>query len=159
MKRLLRPEDASVLVLKPGPRGGYPDALIGSSGTPLPFTAPERAAIDIPKHQAGEAPSAALPAMETATLSNGIKLVHYTMPEAPMVYVAASAQGGWNSVPEGKEGLLELAASMATRGAGDRGSADFAKAASDIGARPRSTSSTLAGLCVARTIASSSSGL
>ena len=123
-----------MLVLKPGPRGGYPDALIGSSGTPQPFTAPERAAIDIPKHAAGQAPSAALPVMETATLSNGIKLVHYTMPEAPMVYVAASAAGGWNSVPEGKEGLLELAASMATRGAGDRGSADFAKAASDIGA-------------------------
>ncbi|ESX79945.1 pitrilysin family protein [Mesorhizobium sp. LSHC414A00] len=134
MKRLLKPEDASVLVLKPGPRGGYPDALIGSSGTPQPFTAPERAAIDIPKHAAGQAPSATLPAMETATLSNGIKLVHYTMPEAPMVYVAASAAGGWNSVPEGKEGLLELAASMATRGAADRGSADFAKAASDIGA-------------------------
>ncbi len=134
MQRLLKPEDASVLVLKPGPRGGYPDALIGSSGTPQPFTAPERAAIDIPKHAAGEAPSATLPVMETATLSNGIKLVHYTMPEAPMVYVAASAAGGWNSVPEGKEGLLELAASMATRGAGDRGSADFAKAASDIGA-------------------------
>ena len=38
-----------------------------------------------------------------------------------MVYVAASAEGGWNSVPEGKEGLLELAASMATRGAGERG--------------------------------------
>jgi zinc protease len=134
MKRLLKPEDASVLVLKPGPRGGYPDALIGSSGTPQPFTAPERAAIDIPKHAAGDAPSAVLPAMETATLSNGIKLVHYTMPEAPMVYVAASAQGGWNSVPEGKEGLLELAAGMATRGAGERGSADFAKATSDIGA-------------------------
>ncbi|WP_210164036.1 pitrilysin family protein [Mesorhizobium sp. L103C120A0] len=134
MKRLLKPEDASVLMLKPSPRGSYPDALIGSSGTPQPFTAPERAAIDIPKHAAGQAPSATLPAMETATLSNGIKLVHYTMPEAPMVYVAASAAGGWNSVPEGKEGLLELAASMATRGAADRGSADFAKAASDIGA-------------------------
>ncbi|WP_195178549.1 pitrilysin family protein [Mesorhizobium sp. INR15] len=134
IKRLLKPEEASVLVLKPGPRGGYPDALIGSSGTPRPFTAPERAAIDIPKHPAGEAPTATLPVMETATLSNGIKLVHYTMPEAPMVYVAASAEGGWNSVPEGKEGLLELAASMATRGAGERGSADFAKAASDIGA-------------------------
>lgn len=134
MKRLLKPEDASVLVLKPGPRGGYPDALIGSSGTPRPFTAPERVAIDIPKHPARQAPSAVLPVMETATLSNGIKLVHYTMPEAPMVYIAASAEGGWNSVPEGKEGLLELAASMATRGAGERGAADFAKATSDIGA-------------------------
>ncbi|UVK40801.1 insulinase family protein [Mesorhizobium sp. AR10] len=134
IKRLLKPEAASVLVLKPGPRGGYPDALMGSSGTPQPFTAPERVAIDIPKHQAGNAPSAVLPAMETATLSNGIKVVHYTMPKAPMVYLAASAEGGWNSVPEGKEGLLELAASMATRGAGERGSADFAKATSDIGA-------------------------
>ncbi|TPM36977.1 pitrilysin family protein [Mesorhizobium sp. B2-3-4] len=134
MKRLLKPEDASVLVLKPGPRGGYPDALIGSSGTPKPFSAPERMAIDIPKHPAGQAPSATLPTMETATLSNGIKLVHYTMPEAPMVYLAATARGGWNSVPPGKEGLLELAASMATRGAGERGSADFAKATGDIGA-------------------------
>ncbi|UVK50864.1 insulinase family protein [Mesorhizobium sp. AR02] len=134
IKQHLKPEDASVLVLKPGPRGGYPDALIGSSGTPQPFTAPERVAIDIPKHPAGQAPSAVLPAMETATLSNGIKLVHYTLPEAPIAYVAASAEGGWNSVPEGKEGLLELAASMATRGAGDRGAADFAKATSDIGA-------------------------
>ncbi|WP_167334870.1 M16 family metallopeptidase [Mesorhizobium loti] len=134
VKRLLKPEDASVLVLKPGPRGGYPDALIGSSGTPRPFTAPERVAIDIPEHPAGQAPSAVLPVMETATLSNGIKLVHYTMPQAPMAYIAASAEGGWNSVPEGKEGLLELAASMATRGAGERGAADFAKATSDIGA-------------------------
>lgn len=143
LKRLLKPEDASVLVLKPGPRGGYPDALIGSSGTPQPFTAPERVAIDIPKHPAGTAPSAVLPEKETATLSNGIKLVHYTMPEAPMVYLAASAEGGWNSVPEGKEGLLELAASMATRGAGERGSADFAKATSDIGASIGSQAGTL----------------
>jgi zinc protease len=134
IKRLLKPEDASVLMLKPGPRGGYPDALMGSSGTPRPFTAPQRMAIDIPKHPAGNAPSAVLPAMETATLSNGIKVVHYTMPQAPMIYLAASAEGGWNSVPEGKEGLLELAASMATRGAGARDAADFAKATSDIGA-------------------------
>jgi zinc protease len=143
IKRLLKPEDASVLVLKPGSRGGYPDALIGSSGTPQPFTAPERVAIDIPKHAAGNAPSAVLPGKETATLSNGIKLVHYTMPEAPMIYLAASAEGGWNSVPEGKEGLLELAASMATRGAGERSSADFAKATSDIGASIGSQAGTL----------------
>ncbi|MEP6565362.1 MAG: pitrilysin family protein [Mesorhizobium sp.] len=143
IKRLLKPEDASVLVLKPGPRGGYPDALIGSSGTPQPFTAPERVAIDIPKHPAGNAPSAVLPGKETATLSNGIKLVHYTMPEAPMVYLAASAEGGWTSVPEGKEGLLELAASMATRGAGERSAADFAKATSDIGASIGYQASTL----------------
>jgi predicted Zn-dependent peptidase len=134
LKRLLKPQDASVLVLKPGPRGGYPKILTDSSGTPRPFAAPERPAVEIPKHPAGTPPSATLPAMETATLSNGIRLVHYAMPEAPMVHVAATARGGWTSVPEGKEGLLELAAAMATRGAGNRDLGQFARAASDIGA-------------------------
>lgn len=132
--RLLKADDASVLVLKPGPRGGYPAILTQSSGKPEPFSAPERPAVDIPRHTAGAPAVAALPAMETATLANGIRLVHYTMPEAPMVYVGASARGGWNSVPEGKEGLLELAANMATRGAGERPQADFARAAADLGA-------------------------
>ena len=134
VRRLLDPQDASVLVIRPGPRGGYPKVLTESSGTPVPFAAPARPAVDIPRHPAGEPPAATLPAMETATLSNGIRLVHYHMPTAPMAYVSVTAQGGWTSAPEGKEGLLDLAAAMATRGAGGRDQAAFSRALSDIGA-------------------------
>lgn len=51
-----------------------------------------------------------------------------------MAYVAAVSKAGWSNAPEGKEGLIDVAANMALRGAGARDYAALAKAAADIGA-------------------------
>lgn len=149
LKRVLDPEAMGVALVRPGSRGGYPAVLTDSTGTPVPFAAAERAGVDIPKLEPREPAEAHLPARETARLSNGIQLVHYTMPAAPVAYVAAAAKGGWYDAPAGKEGLLTVAANVAYRGAGDRPYADFVKAAKDIGASvgyradPRATMMTL----------------
>jgi predicted Zn-dependent peptidase len=134
LRRVVRPGSESVLVLRPGARGGYPAVLTDSSGVPDAFPPIRRKVVEIPKLPAREATPAKLPAMETATLSNGIRLVHYTMPAAPLAYIAAAARGGWSNMPEGKEGLLAFAANVARRGAGDRPYDAFLKVAKDIGA-------------------------
>jgi predicted Zn-dependent peptidase len=134
LRRIVDPALESVLVIRPGGRGGYPAVLTESSGIPTPFTAPHRAGVAIPKLEPGEPKPASLPAKETAKLSNGIEIVHYRMPAAPIAYVAASAKGGWSNAPQGKEGLLTVAANMAYRGAGERPYDAFVRAAKDIGA-------------------------
>ncbi|MCO5070513.1 MAG: insulinase family protein [Rhizobiaceae bacterium] len=134
VKKLLDIENASTLVVKPGPRGDYPETLLKSSGTPAPFVAAMRPQIDIPKLDPREPGRTALPEKQTAKLANGMTVIHYRLPESPMEYVAAVASGGWSNAPEGEEGLLDLATSMALKGAGDRNYAEFAKAATDIGA-------------------------
>lgn len=132
-RKVLDPKNASTLVIRPGPRGNYPAILLESSGTPAPFTAASRPQIDIPKLAQREPGKTSLPEKATATLSNGIKVVHYRLPESPMEYVAAIASGGWPNAPEGKEGLIDVATSMAVRGAGDRTYGELAKAAADLG--------------------------
>jgi zinc protease len=134
IRTLLRPEAASVLVVEPGGRGDYPRVLLESSGEPKPFTAPQRAGADVPVLQAGAERTAEPPARVDATLSNGARVIHYSLPSSPLAYVAAMADGGWDNAEPGKEGIFEMAADMAYRGAGDRDFATFARAAKDIGA-------------------------
>jgi zinc protease len=135
-KELLRLADASTLVVKPGPRGEFPPLLAHSTGDGAPFTAAPRPVVEVPQLATTEPGALHLPLRETATLGwkNTLRLVHYRMPDAPMAYLAVSAQGGWYNAPPGKEGLFSLALSMAPRGAGERDYASFAKAAKDIGA-------------------------
>jgi zinc protease len=82
----------------------------------------------------GEPGTGTLPPRETATLSNGIRVVHYSTPTAPLAYLAVSVAGGSMSDPAGKEGLFPLTATVLSRGAGERDFAAFSKAAKDIGA-------------------------
>ncbi len=143
-KTVLAGADASVLIVRPGQRGGYPPLLADPTGEGQPFTAEPRPVVDVPKLALTEPKEAMLPSLETATLSNGIKVVHYRTPDAPIAYLAARGGAGWMNAPAGKEGLLDMAASMAVRGAGTRDFATFAKAASDIGAEFTATSDQLA---------------
>lgn len=131
--QVVRLEDASVAVVMPGGRGDYPPVLKDSSGVAEPLVAELRPRIAIPILSAGEPRDADLPVAQTGMLSNGIRLVHYQTPGAPMSYVAASVLGGSNNDPAGKEGLYELASEMAYRGAGSRDFESFSKAAKDIG--------------------------
>jgi len=134
IRDLLPLDDASTLVIKPGQRGGYPALFTDSTGEGDAFTAQPRPVVVIPKLPLRAAKPAAAPQAETAALKNGMRLLHYQIPGAPLAFVAAVAPGGWSSAPAGKEGLFDLAAAMAARGAGERGYADFARAAKDIGA-------------------------
>ena len=134
IRTLLRLDDASTLVIKPGQRGGYPALFTDSTGEGDAFTAQPRPVVAIPKLALRAAEPATAPVAETAALKNGMRVVHYRIPGAPLAFVAAVVPGGWSSAPAGKEGLFDLAAGMAARGAGERGYADFARAAKDIGA-------------------------
>ncbi|HQZ14118.1 MAG TPA: pitrilysin family protein, partial [Devosia sp.] len=122
-RKNLQPEDASLAIVRPGERGSYPPMLTEATGTAEPFTAPERPHVDMPELEAAEPAVAAPPVAETATLSNGIEVVHYDMPDAPMAFLAARSAAGTLSDPEGREGTIELAAVMGTNGAGDLGPA------------------------------------
>ncbi|WP_274627893.1 M16 family metallopeptidase [Arvimicrobium flavum] len=139
-RKVLDLKNASTLIVRPGKRGDYPAILLESSGVPAPFQVAERPHVDVPKLEAREPGATKLPEKTTATLSNGVKVVHYQLPETPMEYVAAVAPGGWLNAPEGKEGLIDVAANMAVRGAGDRSYAALAKTAADIGANIASAS-------------------
>lgn len=135
VRRLLTPEALSVLTMLPGAaRSEYPAVLQASSGTAAPIVAEPRPVVDVPVLAAGEPGRAALPPRETATLSNGIRLVHYETAGSPLVLLAASVSGGAGSDVPGEEGLIELTAMMMSRGAGERNFEAFSKAAKDIGA-------------------------
>lgn len=134
IREILKLEDASTLAIRPGQRGGYPALFTESTGDGEDFTAAARPVVAIPKLELRAPKPAAAPQPETATLRNGMRVVHYRLAGAPLAFVAAVAPGGWSSAPAGKEGLFDLAAAMASRGAGERGYADFARASKDIGA-------------------------
>jgi zinc protease len=133
-RRYLDPADASVIYIEPGNGGDYPDVLTQSTGTPEPLVAAARPDTDIPQMVADELQPAAGPAVETATLSNGIRLVHYPLPAAPLTALAAVSSAGSQSAPPGKEGVVELAALMAPHGAGDTTPTAFAEAVRNLGA-------------------------
>lgn len=132
--RYLSLTDAATMIIRPGGRGSYPAVLTNSSGQPEPFRVVLRDATIIPPQPVRERAEAELPERQTATLSNGIEVVHYQLPDAPMAYIAAVSRVGTTGAPEGKEGIVELAAMMGTRGAGDLSFSAFAKAAKDLGA-------------------------
>lgn len=134
LKAAVTLDDASVLVVTPGERGGYPSVLLDSSGTPVPFAALARPKVDIPVLETGQAVEARLPQRETMQLSGGVELIHYRMPDASLELVAVLGKGGRMSDPRGKEGRAELASRMAYRGAAERDFVAFAQAAKDIGA-------------------------
>jgi predicted Zn-dependent peptidase len=135
LRTILRLDDATTLVIRPGERGDYPPLLTESTGAGAPFTAAEKPAVTIPRLAALAPRPAMAPAVDQVSLGSGAMLRHYHMPDAPLAHVAVVAPAGWSSAPAGKEGLFDLAATMAVRGAGERDYAAFAKAASDISAR------------------------
>lgn len=134
VRQYLAVDDATAMVITPGKRGDYPDVLVKSSGEPQAYALAPRDFLIIPPQPVRQAIPAELPVQQTATLSNGMALVHYEVPGAAMTYVAAASSSGTTSVPPGKEGMVELAAGMASRGAGDKDFQTFAKAAKDLDA-------------------------
>jgi predicted Zn-dependent peptidase len=89
--------------------------------------------VEIPRLTPGEPKVAELPTREETTLSNGIRLVHYRMAGAPMVYLSTAVTGGGNNDPRGKEGLYGIAVDMGWRGAGDKDLQALGRALKDIG--------------------------
>ncbi len=133
MRRILVDADVSIAVIRPGARGDYPAVLREPSGEAQPLKVANRAPVEIPVLAAGEPKAAVLPPRQTATLSNGIKLVHYRMEGAPMAYLSVVVSGGSNNEPRGKEGIYEMALEMGPRGAGARDEEQLANALRDIG--------------------------
>lgn len=133
-RAILDPARSSMLVVRPGERGDYPRVLVETSGEPAPLTATERPGAPVPALAAVQQDVPPPPEPETATLSNGARLIHYVQSNTPMTYVAAMADGGWDNAAPGKEGLFSMAVRMAARGAGGRDFTQFTREARDIGA-------------------------
>lgn len=128
----LTPDDASIMVIRVGPRGELPPVLTASSGTPVPFNVAEQPSVTIPPLPVRVSVPAKLPERQEAMLGNGMRVVHYPMPDAAMAYVGATVAAGMTSAPQGKEGLVDIAVRMAVRGADGLDYAGFAKAAKDV---------------------------
>lgn len=139
VRKRLKPEDFSALVISPGTPGEVPAVLAESTGAAQPMVVAERPPVEVPKLAPGEPEKAALPPRETGTLSNGIGLVHYRVPGSPMTYVVATVTGGFGSDSPGREGLIELTTAMLPMGAGESDAEAFSRASKDIGAVVSST--------------------
>lgn len=130
----LVPGDASVLITRPGNRRTYPEVLTRSSGIPEPLAATSRPPVEIPQLAVGTPATPRLPVAARATLSNGIEIVHYELPTAPVFYLVAASKGGTRVDPPGKEGAVELALNLAIRGAGGLDPVAYGQALGDLGA-------------------------
>lgn len=77
----------------------------------------------------------ALPAVESAKLSNGASVWVVPQPALPLVTVVLAVPGGSAVDPRGKEGTAALSDRLMTQGAGGRDAATFADALSRLGAQ------------------------
>jgi predicted Zn-dependent peptidase len=134
VRKLLKPDDFSVLTISPGAPGAVPAVLDESTGVPEPIVVADRPQVAVPKLEAGKPGKASLPAREVGTLSNGIGLVHYRVPGSPMTYVVVTVTGGYGSDTPGKEGLIELTNAMLPMGTTALDYEAFGRATKDIGA-------------------------
>lgn len=74
-----------------------------------------------------------LPDAERVVLENGTVLILVENHEVPLVGLEAVVRGGAVADPKGKHGLADLYAGLIEKGAGERGSAEFAEAVAGVG--------------------------
>lgn len=74
-----------------------------------------------------------LPAAERVVLENGTVLILSENHDVPLIGLQAVVRGGATTDPADKHGLASLLADLLEKGAGDRGSAEFAEAIASVG--------------------------
>ncbi len=74
-----------------------------------------------------------LPPAERVVLDNGVVLILNEKPDVPLVAIDILLRGGALGDPDGKRGVSSLLASLLEKGAGERGSAEFAEAVAAVG--------------------------
>ena len=95
--------------------------------------APLRAQFPSAPPAAAPIKAAAFPPFQEATLANGLRVVLVESHRDPVVAFRLSMPAGTASVPAGKEGLSDLAATLLTRGAGSRTAEQIATAIEGAG--------------------------
>ncbi|WP_018633225.1 M16 family metallopeptidase [Neomegalonema perideroedes] len=116
LRAVARLDDASVGIIRPGPRGGLPQALLGPTGPKTRLPPPERrpTAVAIPPPPPmPETPEFPEPLL--LTLPNGLRLTYFHRPEAALGYLALVAPGGEALDPPGREGLVATMAELIAR--------------------------------------------
>jgi predicted Zn-dependent peptidase len=78
-------------------------------------------------------PALTFPALERATLKNGLRVVLARRPGLPIVQARLEFGGGYASDPADRQGLASLAADLLDEGAADRDALAFGRAAEDLG--------------------------
>ncbi len=81
------------------------------------------------------AQSVTLPPSERVVLDNGVVLILNEKDDVPLVYIDLLIRGGALGDPDGKDGVSSLLASLLEKGAGERGSAEFAETVAAVGGR------------------------
>lgn len=84
--------------------------------------------------QAGLAAGVQVPARQSVTLPNGLKLILAPRHELPLIAFTATLRGGATLDPPGRQGVAALSADLLTRGAGSRDAYAFADAVEGAGA-------------------------
>ncbi len=82
-----------------------------------------------------QAQSITLPPAERIDLENGVVLILSEKHDVPLVAIDVLLRGGSLGDPDGKGGVSSLLASMLEKGAGERGSAEFAETVAAVGGR------------------------
>ena len=82
-----------------------------------------------------QAQSISLPPAERVVLDNGVVLILNEKHDVPLVAVDILIRGGALGDPDGKAGASSLLASLLEKGAGERGSAEFAETVAAVGGR------------------------
>jgi zinc protease len=119
--------------------------------TPLAAQGPDRSRAPAP----GPAPSVTLPPVQTARLSNGLRVQLVEMHEVPLVKIGLVVPAGAAEDPTGKFGVANLTAAMLDEGAGTRSALEIAEEVAYLGATLTTassydSSSVTAGVPVAR---------
>jgi predicted Zn-dependent peptidase len=78
-------------------------------------------------------PDLTFPALERATLKNGLKVVLARRPGLPVVEARLELGGGYATDPADAKGLASLATDLLDEGAGDRDALAFGRAVEDLG--------------------------
>jgi predicted Zn-dependent peptidase len=79
-------------------------------------------------------PSLQFPALQRATLDNGLKIVLAERHDVPVVQMSLQLAGGFASDPAGKEGLASFSMGMLSEGAGEYDTIAFTNRAERLGA-------------------------
>jgi predicted Zn-dependent peptidase len=139
-RQWLRQGDHTLTVVKGEATPSPEDPAVTPAATAIPAADPKYTTVasgvdrskgvPMPK----DFPSLQFPALQRATLDNGLKIVLAERHDVPVVQMSLQLAGGFASDPAGKEGLASFSMGMLSEGAGEYDTIAFTNRAERLGA-------------------------
>ncbi|WP_269515281.1 M16 family metallopeptidase [Brevundimonas subvibrioides] len=121
------------MTIAPGEREAYEEAAAPSDATPVPAAELQRVARD-PMPAIGQVPDLEFPAVERATLSNGVKVVYARVDTVPVTRVAVEFDAGYAADPADRLGAQAMMLDLLDEGTTTRSSNQLAEEEERLGA-------------------------